>query len=134
MKSREGYVSNSSSSSFLISYDKNVFGDLGAFFSSFNEDDRTETHLGDLGSEVKRWLNPNLYDTKKEKIAARKIPSRIRKAQDEGRDVIALWIDYNSAEMISLLKSLDRQKSGKFEIIASCEPFETILPDYHDTI
>ena len=136
MKSRKSYVSNSSSSSFIIAYGSVLFGDLSKFFSSIDENSDyhtiTETGLANLEEELENWANS--CDDEEERKGVDRLIQAVNENFEKGMKVIAIRIDHDQDELIELLKFISQQKNGKFEILAGLEPYETTLPDYHETI
>ena len=137
MKTRASYVSNSSSSSFIIAYDSALFGDLSKFFSSIDENSDyhtiTETGLVNLEEELENWANSSDGGEEERKGVDRLIQA-VNENLGKGMKVIAIRIDHDQDELLELLKFINQQKNGKFEILAGSEPYETTLPDYHETI
>lgn len=136
MKTRKSYVSNSSSSSFIIAYDSALFGDLSKFFSSIDENSdyhtTTETGLVNLEEELENWANS--CDDEEERKGVDRLLQAVNENLGKGMKVIAIRIDHDQDELLELLKFMSQQKNGKFEILAGLEPYETTLPDYHSTI
>ena len=138
MKTRASYVSNSSSSSFIIAYDSASFGDLSKFFSSIDENSdyhtTTETGLVNLEEELENWANSCDDEDEEERKGVDRLIQAVNENLRKGKKVIAIRIDHDQDELLELLKFISQQKNGKFEILAGLEPYETTLPDYHETI
>ena len=103
MKIRSGYVSNSSSSSFLIAYDEKFYGDLTKFFKE--EYFGCETEIGDLETfldylcEVDEDINKDWTEKAKEQ-------------ENAGKRVLYLRLDNEYSSIISLLKKIN-EANGK---------------------
>lgn len=98
MKIRHGYVSNSSSSSFLIAYDEKFFGDLTKFFKE--EYFGCETETGDLVTfldylcEVDEDINKDWTE-------------KVKEQEQSGKKVLYLRLDNEYSSIISLLKEIN---------------------------
>ena len=98
MKVRNGYVSNSSSSSFIISYDEKVFGDLQMLLK--NGYLGCETHfrkLEDVDEECHKEL----------------VEERLK----EGKKVIYFSLDQEYEIIVDLLKQIGNNIEGSVEFI-----------------
>ena len=93
MKIRNGYVSNSSSSSFLIAYDPDFFGDLEKYFS--------EEYFG-CETTFYNFSEDNLEEYKNE----------IEQAKKEGKQFLYFGLDQEYISIISLLKMINDKNGG----------------------
>lgn len=101
MKIRQGYVSNSSSSSFVIAYDPLFFGNIRAYFQEYSFG--CETCIYDIKDFTDSMPN---Y---KEKIDAMKA---------EGKQVLYFWLDQEFYPIIALMKMINESNGGdKMKII-----------------
>lgn len=111
MKVRTDYVSNSSSSSFVIVYDDKFFGNLKDFISQNEIGYETYVHdVSDLVHDLEEEKNPS--DNSK------KLLKRIREAQQTNKALLYTNIDYDHGSLVELLKYINKQNGGdKLEII-----------------
>lgn len=100
MKIRNGYVSNSSSSSFVIAYDPLFFGNIKSFFEEF--DFGCETYIYDIKDFTDSMPN---Y---KEKIDAMKA---------EGKQVLYFWLDHEFYPIMELMKMINESNGGNKLVI-----------------
>ena len=104
MKTRNGYVSNSSSSSFVIAYDKRFYGDLNKFFNETQigfdtmvcTDDETEEFIRNMTSD-------ECFD---------EIKKRINELKSNGMSILCGRIDNDCVQVISLLKRIGDANGG----------------------
>ncbi len=109
MKKRIGYVSNSSSSSYIIAYDQKVFGNLCKFFKEH------ETALG-YNTKVVDREEMLLYNIEEERHG--EVKRLMREAEDAGLTILCLQLDYEQYSVYDLLKSIsDANGGGKFRLI-----------------
>lgn len=101
MKIRSNYVSNSSSSSFIIAYDKNFYGDLEKFFKD-----------GYFGCETE------IYELS-ENFEEGEINDEIKKVKQEGKSVLYFSLDQEYFSILTLLKNVNENNGGdKLKIIS----------------
>ena len=112
MKIRLDYVSNSSSSSFIIAYDPNLFGNLEKFFK-----DTTigcSTNVNDMKEFLKEMEEDDDYwgDRRDE------IKAGLAKAKKTKKKVIYISLDYDYGSIIELLQHINEKCGGdKLDII-----------------
>ena len=94
MKIRSNYVSNSSSSSYVLAYDKSFYGDLEQFFKK--EYFGFETYVYDL----------------KEPFVEDYINEGIKKAKEEGKEVIYFGLDNEYISIITLMKIINKNNGN----------------------
>lgn len=109
MKIRTDYVSNSSSSSFVISYDKSLFGDLKKFFEN--------TIIGCETSVQSEKDFFKVYDDS-DLDWVQEIKDKVKEAKKEKKSLVYLFLDYEYESLIELLKSINDANGGdKLEIL-----------------
>ena len=86
MKIRTNYVSNSSSSSFVIAYDEMFFGDLVCFFNRNYLG--CETKACDSNDMLKFY--ENYFETEE---SAEKFKKKVEKFEEKGKKIIWLKMD-----------------------------------------
>ena len=100
MKTRIGYVSNSSSSSFVLAYDKQFYGDLQKFFSENQigfdtmvcTDDETEEFIYNMTSDER----------------FKEIKKQINELKSNGMSILCGRIDNDCVQILSLLKYIGK--------------------------
>jgi len=103
MKIRSNYVSNSSSSSFILVYDPLFFGDLKTFFEKESFGCETQVY-----NDQDKFIVDDAPEYKE----------KIKKAQEEGKQVLYLGLDNEFYSIITLLKMINESNGGnKFEIL-----------------
>lgn len=112
MKIRSNYVSNSSSSSFIIAYDEKFFGDLEKIFK--------QHYLGDSKiypyEETDKFFT--YYDYDKDAEFINDIREAMNKAESEGKAVRYISLDYDHIYLIDVLKQInDNNGADKLKII-----------------
>ena len=109
MKIRTGYVSNSSSSSFIIAYDENLFGDLtGCLESGYVGCETSVAKTSDL-EEFYKYLFLN--DEEKEIIK-----NKIKRSEADGKKVIHIELDRDYEIIFDLFKQISKN-TDKIEFI-----------------
>lgn len=104
MKIRNNYVSNSSSSSFILAIDKAFFGDLEDFFTSHQFG--FETAMTDADCILEYWGDE------------KEIKEKIKRSIDNGKDIFCISIDSEYEDVIDLLEHINQANGGdKMEII-----------------
>ena len=121
MKVRSGFVSNSSSSCFLISFTTNL--DIYKLFKETNYNNGEETYVSCVGAdEVLEWAKDNIFDlhyeyTEGEHWDWRKYRSKeankfmvlardIAQEVKEGKQIASISVDYNDSDAY---KNLDTE-------------------------
>ena len=101
MKIRSNYVSNSSSSSFIIAYDPLFFGNIKAFFKEF-----------DFGCETEICNENDFLKSMPE------YKEEIDKIKTEGKQVLCFRLDHEFYSIVELLKMINESNGGnKLKII-----------------
>lgn len=104
MKIRNNYVSNSSSSSFILAFDKDFFGNMREFFISHSFGFETSIMNPD---DMLEYLND-----------AKALKSQIRKSTKNGKDILCISIANEYESTIELLEYINQVNGGdKMEII-----------------
>ena len=101
MKIRTSYVSNSSSSSYVIAYDPSFFGDIEHFFK--------DTELG---------FETNIGNIKEFLANVPEYRTRVEAAEVAGKKVLYMWLDYDYCPIIDLLEQINEKNGGdKLEVL-----------------
>ena len=109
MKVRTNYVSNSSSSSFLIAYDKSFFGDLLGFFNGGVFYSCRFKDSAELEEAFYSW-----FDDDEECAKYRKL---VDDAENSGKTVIYLDLSYDYVDTFKLLEHINAANGGdKMEV------------------
>ena len=110
MKIRNGYVSNSSSSSFLIAYDERFFGDIYQLFKKYYMGE-TSVHKED---DLERFYS--IYcDNDEEREKYQKM---IEIKKQEGQSICYLNLDYEFVSLIGFMRQINEMNGGnKLEFI-----------------
>lgn len=112
MKIRTNYVSNSSSSSFLIAYDESFFGDLARFFKEGPFYECSFRSGSDAAEEFLQWLS----ECDEEYMSLCK--SRIEDAADKGKTLLYMRLDYDYKYAFNLLEQINSANGGdKMDVI-----------------
>lgn len=105
MKIRSNYVSNSSSSSYVIAYDPVFFGNFEEFLREYSPG--CDTSILNLNTFIED------YPEYKERIA---------KLKAEGKQVIYFSLDYEHNSLMELMKMINESNGGnKMEILLDGE-------------
>lgn len=106
MKTRLGYVSNSSSSSFFVAYDKKVFGDLLEFFRKYHGCFGCETGSGEENID---YLFGEDYPYENDENAKR----LVEEARKRGMSFLNVSIDHDCVIGVSkLLQQINEAHGG----------------------
>jgi len=109
MKIRANYVSNSSSSSYIIAYDQKFFGNLLKFFKDHQNILGYNTKVVDREEMLLYWIDDHRHD---------EIRRLMREAEENGMTILCLKLDYEQYSICDLLKSINDINGGdKFKII-----------------
>lgn len=118
MKIRTGYVSNSSSSSYVIAYDKSFFGDLEKLFMNDCDAIGCETVIYDIADIDEEFYNCELGGDKDE---IKKFKEKMKEKEKEGKSFLYIRLDHDYEVIISLLKLLNENNGGdKIEFLYNC--------------
>lgn len=103
MKTRTSYVSNSSSSSFIVAYNPKFFGRLEESFQ--NDMMGVETNASVMDEEqLNKWYSVNPEEESEETVKFNQdIQDKVRKAWKEGLAVIEMNVEYSSEEGVEIL-------------------------------
>ena len=108
MKIRNSFVSNSSSSSFIIAYDKNMFGDIDKFFKSNYLGDSTKIYNECENDKFYCWDDDDKID----------FTEKINVAKNNGFNICYLRIDDEYLPLIDLIDQINNVNGGnKIEFI-----------------
>ncbi len=120
MKTRSGYVSNSSSSSFLVAYDKSFYGDLTVLLrgGSFGFE-TTATEFSDLDSAeefVKGYFDGD-------DGIMNECLEKVRTGVSDGKTIAHVSLDRETDSIMALLEQISEMNGGgKIDIIyGECE-------------
>ena len=103
MIKRQGFVSNSSSTSFIVAYNPKFFGRLEESFQ--NDRMGCETNASILDEEkLNKWYSVDEKEENEETIKFyQNIQDKVRKAWKEGLTVIEMNVEYSSEEGVEIL-------------------------------
>ena len=111
MKIRLDYVSNSSSSSFLIAYDPKLFGNLEKFFNETSIG--YNTSVNNLKEFLSELNEDEYWDDRRDEIK-----NKLAEAKKAKKKVIQISLDYDYGSIIELLEHINSKCGGdKFEVI-----------------
>lgn len=108
MKIRSNYISNSSSSSFVVAYDKNTFGDLKQFLN--------DNYLGCESSvnhkdDFEKYYLDYLDDEKKKEFE-----NFVKEKKTNGMEIVYFYLDNDFNAVANLLKQIGKN-TGKLEFL-----------------
>lgn len=103
MIKRQGFVSNSSSTSFIVAYNSKFFGRLEESFQ--NEKMGYDTNASVMDEEqLNKWYSVNPEEESEETVKFyQNIQDKVRKAWKEGLTVIEMNVEYSSEEGVEIL-------------------------------
>lgn len=105
MKVRTTFVSNSSSSSFILAYDESFFGDLKQYFQKY-----------DFGCMTTLWEEDRIPVMLDEWYPESK--TKCEEAKAAGKKLLYIDLDRDFCSIMSLLKGINESHGGdKLEII-----------------
>lgn len=115
MKTRTSYVSNSSSSSFIVAYNPKFFGRLEESFQNDNIGYDTSASVMDE-EELNKRYSVNEKEESEETVKFNKgIQDKVRKAWEEGLTVIEMSVEYPTDVGISiLLRNIEKATKKNF--------------------
>ena len=107
MKTRFGYVSNSSSSSYIVAYDKSFFGDLPGVLN--DGEFGFETSARDLADEDWRQVLEEFWFGEED---GKKLEAGMKAAAEAGNAMMVLSIDHDCTGVVKLLKHINDVNGG----------------------
>ena len=114
MKVRTNYVSNSSSSSFVIAYDEMFFGDLISFFKQNYLGCETKVHDSNSMSKFYQYY----FDSDEE---IEKFKKKVENFEINDKKVIWLEIDQEYEAIVNLLRQINNCTGNKIEFMYESE-------------
>ena len=110
MKIRTNYVSNSSSSSFVIAYDEMFFGDLISFFNQNYLGSETKAHnSSDMENFYKFYFDSD--------EGVERFKKKVKNFEINEKKVIWLEIDQEYEAIVNLLKQINDCTGNKIEFL-----------------
>lgn len=106
MKIRQGYVSNSSSSSFIIAYDESFFGDLREFCNNYSLG--CETIVCFDKAEIEEKYNDYFSD----ETERNNFKAMVHEQETQGKKIAYLCLDNEYYPLMALMMQINNANSG----------------------